>query len=216
MCNLKICSRPHLNSVFLIVCGETGAQTVFSLQLYVQLIISNWLTAECSLIFSVSVSLQQHNNKQHQTFAQEGTLVFNENAWSVTKINVRQCPTVEGNGANLMLLSLSCDASPSPPTPPPSVCLSGLTHWLFNELRVFTVARCQRTSISSYHRPTPPTHYPSPSPPLSRCLLLRMGPIDGFTETVISFVPAVKLFQFAAVRFCSSWLLKWNVNKKHR
>lgn len=47
-----------------------------------------------------------------------------------------------------------------PSLPPPSGSLWGVTQWLFNELHVYTVARCQQRAISSYHREGPP---PSPT-----------------------------------------------------
>lgn len=96
--------------------------------------------------------------------------------WHLTKTHDAWQKSLWGNvpaWREIELIWYCCHRLMTPPPPPSLGCLLGLTNWLFNDLRVFTVARCQRTSISSYHSPSPPTHkthYPLLFPSISCCV----------------------------------------------
>lgn len=140
------------------------------------------------------VSSNMRNSKQPKSRPQ-GTSVFRENTlWQKSMWdNVPLWKEME-------LIWCCCHRSVMPhpalyPSLPLSASLLGVTQWLFNELHVYTVARCQRRSISSYHWEGPPPththlhitlpHYPVPP---SHCLLQCVGPMDGFANQALASV----------------------------
>lgn len=122
-------------------------------------------SAECSLHLSGPVSQQQHEKRQT-------TQIITTWKHCVTQINERQCPTVEGNGANLMLLSSWCDASPSITPLPPSLPYLVLS-WELHSDSLMSRMYTQWPDASGEplahitERDTPPhTHQPFPHPSL--------------------------------------------------